>query len=1229
MSDISKLKPNGSSGSEYDIKDSIAREALSNLGTASTKDAGVASGVAELDANGKVPSSQLPSYVDDVLEYASESAFPATGETGKIYVALDTNLTYRWSGSAYVEISPSLALGETDSTAYRGDRGKTAYDHSQSDHSDIKPAFSESSTRANIASGESIATIFGKIKKYFSDLKDLAFVAKDGTSSKKFLQGDATWQSHDDVTHTFSQASTRTNLASGEKISVSLGKIMKWFADLKDLAFIAKDGTSSTKYLRGDGTWQAFPSIPAAQVNSDWNATSGVAEILNKPTLGTASAKNINNTYNSSSEDVATGKTIADAIDVESLSDETPYLYRQSPAIGTRMMENALVGGSFVVNQLCQSNLATTTLNNVTITKNSDNTYTLSGQANADGYFVIDTISVLSGRKYLVRGCPSGGSASTYYLGLGGTNNDTGNGGINNNTSYTGYTQVRFVFKNGANFGSGVKLKPNIIDLDIWFGSDSIPNNAYTKEQSTAGSGIAFLKSYGFFTEDYYPYNAGTLVSVNPSGKKVVGKNLVEETIHATIDANGLIATSSSFDIHIAKVIEGKTYTVKSDESASASQQFVGGFFYDKPQIGSTSYNNARNANTPATFVAPITGYVAFRTSYGYTTPQIEFGSQSTAFSEYESKTYNFSATELRGIPKLVNNALTYDGDVRESDGTLTRKYGIVDLGSLDYTKMNEGLWYCSDGITIGSVVGLLCSIYATQIVNSWGQLNNKCIARHPTAQYVFTIRDDSYTDATTFKTAMSGVYLIYELATPTTESVAPFDNPQISAVGGTEEFIDTRDYPVPIGHQSVYKKLPEMFGDEYFDETLSTVDSISNYINGKGYTQYGFYIDGTKSDPSDMVTYLCDAMGMTPAKMNYTTGKFEYGSWEDAFFMPKPCILAQSGYVMKYLDPNDFSKDVDGNTVAIDGGLTNANVMIEFPKIWYKVDPSEDAKSAAVYIASEKIDDGYKDYAYIDYQGVHKKHFYMPAYNGSLVNDTMRSISGQAVMKTKTAQQEVTYAQANGDGWYTEDMGEIMLINFLLILMGKSTDTQTVFGQGLHTNGTEAINDGFRTGVHNTKGMFYGTNSGTIASGSYGNAVKVFGIENYWGFQWRRYAGDMLVNGVRKIKLCYGTEDGSSASTYNFDGTGYVDVGATPSGTSGGYISEMKFTASGMYSKVSSGSASTYYCDGQWFNNSATCYALRGGPSDDGAPVGAFCVALSNAAAAAGWARGAAPSYK
>ena len=83
---------------------------------------------------GKVPANQLPAYVDDVLEFANLASFPATGENGKIYIAIDTNLTYRWGGSSYVVMSSSLALGETSSTAYRGDRGKVAYDHSQVTH---------------------------------------------------------------------------------------------------------------------------------------------------------------------------------------------------------------------------------------------------------------------------------------------------------------------------------------------------------------------------------------------------------------------------------------------------------------------------------------------------------------------------------------------------------------------------------------------------------------------------------------------------------------------------------------------------------------------------------------------------------------------------------------------------------------------------------------------------------------------------------------------------------------------------------------------------------------------------------------------------------------------------------------------------------------------------------------------------------------------------------------
>lgn len=89
---------------------------------------GAPNGLASLNESGIIPSAQLPSYVDDVIEVDTFSNLPGTGESGKIYIVQNTNLTYRWSGTAYVEISKSLALGETSSTAYPGDKGKATTD---------------------------------------------------------------------------------------------------------------------------------------------------------------------------------------------------------------------------------------------------------------------------------------------------------------------------------------------------------------------------------------------------------------------------------------------------------------------------------------------------------------------------------------------------------------------------------------------------------------------------------------------------------------------------------------------------------------------------------------------------------------------------------------------------------------------------------------------------------------------------------------------------------------------------------------------------------------------------------------------------------------------------------------------------------------------------------------------------------------------------------------------
>lgn len=110
---------------------------------------GAPNGLASLNESGIIPSAQLPSYVDDVIEVDTFSNLPGTGESGKIYIVQDTNLTYRWSGTDYVEISKSLALGETSSTAYPGDKGKATTDKLTGITSDINAVQTNLETHIN------------------------------------------------------------------------------------------------------------------------------------------------------------------------------------------------------------------------------------------------------------------------------------------------------------------------------------------------------------------------------------------------------------------------------------------------------------------------------------------------------------------------------------------------------------------------------------------------------------------------------------------------------------------------------------------------------------------------------------------------------------------------------------------------------------------------------------------------------------------------------------------------------------------------------------------------------------------------------------------------------------------------------------------------------------------------------------------------------------------------
>ncbi len=484
-------------------------------------------------------------------------------------------------------------------------------------------------------------------------------------------------------------------------------------------------------------------------------------------------------------------------------------------------------------------------------------------------------------------------------------------------------------------------------------------------------------------------------------------------------------------------------------------------------------------------------------------------------------------------------------------------------------------------------------------------------------------------------------------------------------------------------------------------------IDRITG-SGGRAHPIYGFHIDSAEADPGKAVTYLKDAVGMTPAKMNYLNNKFSYGSWIDAFFMPRPCMVRYDGTVDYYLDPNDYDKKENGELSDIgdpttDYGVTYpGNAMMEWgtndQQIWTKVVPdTNNPTSGSVYISNVKVDDDYTAWPFVNNQGTLTKHFYTAIYNGSVTaykNNSntyyrLRSIPRRPVMNSSSPNSNIPWddgtsdtlpsiSQTGGDneirfslnnnasinlattdsisnlssirqyvGWFTEVFCDIQLINNLLILMGKNLNTQDVFGNGninsysqsvianniLYTGSHQVVDNEQNYSVLNKAGFFWGSTSSR-------QAVKVFGMENWWGNQFRRYAGHIVKSSKHFIKNTFGTEDGSSAVGYNLDGTNYIDTLCTiPS--SNNYIRACKFIKmSGLKascllpglkteSDPPTPSSSTYYCDYFYTSSGGSTYALRGGRNSNEAQCGAFMLTVSADYTGTGVSRGSSISFK
>lgn len=423
------------------------------------------------------------------------------------------------------------------------------------------------------------------------------------------------------------------------------------------------------------------------------------------------------------------------------------------------------------------------------------------------------------------------------------------------------------------------------IDLTALFGS-TIADYIYSLEQATAGAGVAWFRQY--FRNLYYAYNPGAIKSVNPSYRKVVGKNLlplrnaVPRTLNGvtfnvnndgSVTANGTATATTDFYVYsegspnylatdLGSIKDGCILTGCPSGGSDSKYQLI---------AASNTGRYATDSGSGATMVIPLsenTIRVLIRVYSGYTCnnlifkPMIRLATvEDATYEPYKEYSYPFdTSVQLRGIPKLVDNKLSYDGDIYTADGTVTRKYGIVDLGTLDwiYDTSTSTPIFSSPISAIGArtnTADVVCAIYTAKD-RFWSQSgNDKCIG---IGGGVVNVSNSSYTDAPSFKTAMSGVYLVYPLATPTTESANAYQNPQRAFIDGTEEFVDygvqsaTRDVSIPVGNNTTYQ----------LNETLPPIED---------------YVDGALKFKAAISALGTDESGRTTASRAYTTGEFFY----------------------------------------------------------------------------------------------------------------------------------------------------------------------------------------------------------------------------------------------------------------------------------------------------------------------------------------------------------------
>ena len=566
---------------------------------------------------------------------------------------------------------------------------------------------------------------------------------------------------------------------------------------------------------------------------------------------------------------------------LEEVSDNEPYVLRQS--LGN-MVETELIGGSVAWNQLVQNgnfvntdNWLATNSRGTLSASNNVLTYTLvTIGTSATQNNIRQNLQLISGHKYFIR-CDANTNVNTTFSFLM-LDESIQNANYQKAIS-TGWNTVKtimtpsgncdnirlcFDMREGFAVGDEVKYRnANLVDLTQMFGS-TIADALYTLETTTEGAGVEWFDKY--FPKIYYDYDTGSIQSVDVFSKKVVGKNKIDikqvtnpnvpyNSINSYIindvfylfgtvtDSAGYYFGSSGRNMYLPA---GKyTLTIFPEGDFGSDTEVRLRKSSDASKIVSV-YTNGQKSTTFTlneginVFIGIVNTTAAVGTYVNANLRiQIELGTISTDYEPYREIVYGFDGSkQLLGVPKLVDNKLQYDGDIYNADGQIIRKYGIVELSSPSYSRYEGSVSnYFQTTLSDGAVEMQGITQKYTFVGRGTSTLTqDKTWANSNSAGRIY-IRDDDYSDATTFKDAMSGIYLVYELANPTTESANYYQNPQRTFSDGTEEFVDglTRDVTIPVGHNSIYQKnvtLPPI--ENYTDIQVNDVYKANGVTGAK-----------------------------------------------------------------------------------------------------------------------------------------------------------------------------------------------------------------------------------------------------------------------------------------------------------------------------------------------------------------------------------------------------------